>query len=94
METFTEKVRQVVAKIPEGETLTYKEVSIRAGNPFAYRAVGSIMSKNYDPNIPCHRVVRSNGQVGEYNRGGSQRKRELLAQEAKRKRKQSFTQPK
>ena len=41
----------------------------RAGKPGAYRAVGNILNKNYDPNIPCHRVVRSDGKPGGYNRG-------------------------
>ena len=59
----------VVAKIPKGGTLTYKEVAKRAGNPRASRAVGSIMRTNYDPEIPCHRVIRSDGKPGGYNRG-------------------------
>lgn len=69
MPTFKEKVLEVVAKIPKGSTLTYKEVAQKAGSPKAYRAVGSIVSKNYDPNIPCHRVIRSDGGMGGYNRG-------------------------
>jgi O-6-methylguanine DNA methyltransferase len=66
---FKEKVYSIVAKIPLGETLTYKEVAGKAGRPMAYRAVGNILNKNYDPKIPCHRVVRSDGKVGNYNRG-------------------------
>ncbi len=67
--TFSEKVLAVTAKIPKGETLTYQEVARRAGNPKAFRAVGNILNKNYNPDIPCHRVVRSNGNTGGYNRG-------------------------
>lgn len=67
--TFTEKVKGVVAKIPKGSILTYKEVAKKAGNEKASRAVGSIIKKNYDPKIPCHRVIRSDGSAGEYNRG-------------------------
>lgn len=66
---FKEKVLKVVSKIPKGKTLTYKQVAKLAGSPNAYRAVGNIISKNYDPKIPCHRVVRSDGAVGGYNRG-------------------------
>lgn len=66
---FKEKVLKVVSKIPKGKTLTYKEVAKFAGSPNAYRAVGNIISKNYDPKIPCHRVIRSDGVVGGYNRG-------------------------
>lgn len=74
---FAEKVYFVVAKIPKGKTLTYKEVALRAGNPRAYRAVGNILNKNYNPKIPCHRVVRSDGTAGGYNRGREEKKRKL-----------------
>lgn len=58
MKIFSEKVFDVVSKIPQGKVLTYQEVARRAGSPRAYRAVGNILNKNYDPKIPCHRVVR------------------------------------
>ncbi len=80
--TFSEKVQDVVRKIPKGETLTYVEVARRAGNPRAARAVGNILNKNYDPEIPCHRVVRSDGTTGGYNRG-AEKKAEMLARETK-----------
>lgn len=79
--SFKERVLGVVKKIPEGKTLTYKEVALRAGSPRAYRAVGSIMSKNFDPKVPCHRVVKSDGSLGNYNRGGTTKKLELLKSE-------------
>ena len=47
--------------------MTYKEVAARAGNGNAARAVGAIMRANTDPNIPCHRVIRSDGSLGGYN---------------------------
>lgn len=72
--TFGDKVIDVVKRIPKGKTLTYKEVSRRVGNPKAYRAVGNILNKNYNPKIPCHRVVRSDGTLGGYNRGRSKKK--------------------
>jgi O-6-methylguanine DNA methyltransferase len=75
--TFTEKVFAVVSKIPKGKTLTYKEVALRAGSPRAFRAVGNILNKNYHPSIPCHRVVRSDGSPGGYNRGTSEKLRRL-----------------
>lgn len=80
MKSFTQKVLEVVSKIPKGKTLTYKEVAQKAGNPKAYRAVGNILNKNYDPKIPCHRVVRSDGKVGGYNRG-EKKKLALLKKE-------------
>ena len=49
--------------------MTYKEVAAKAGSPGAYRAVGNILNKNFDPKIPCHRVIRSDGKIGGYNRG-------------------------
>ncbi len=69
MITFREKVFSVVRMIPKGKTLTYKQVAIKAGHPGASRAVGTILSTNYDPKIPCHRVMRSDGGMGGYNRG-------------------------
>lgn len=78
--SFRERVLQVVRAIPKGETRTYKEVATQAGNSKASRAVGAILHTNYDPNIPCHRVVRSDGTLGGYNRGVEQ-KEALLAKE-------------
>lgn len=65
--TFTEKVLKIVAKIPKGSVLTYKQVAKRAGNHNAARAVGMLMAYNKDKQIPCHRVIRSDGKIGEYN---------------------------
>lgn len=56
-------------------------VAERAGYPGAARAVGTVMKRNYDPSVPCHRVVRSDGRIGAYNRGGEEAKRELLRAE-------------
>lgn len=67
--SFPQKIHSIVQKIPSGKTLTYKEVAKLAGRPKAYRAVGNILNKNYDPKIPCHRVIRSDGKLGGYNRG-------------------------
>jgi methylated-DNA-[protein]-cysteine S-methyltransferase len=78
---FAAKVYAIVAKIPKGKTMTYGQVAKRAGKPGAARAVGTIMAHNYRPGIPCHRVVRADGRVGDYNRGGQARKTELLREE-------------
>lgn len=69
MTTFAKRIYEIVSQIPKGEVMTYKEVAEVARRPGAYRAVGTILSKNYDPSIPCHRVIRSDGKVGGYNRG-------------------------
>jgi O-6-methylguanine DNA methyltransferase len=80
MSDFRYKVHAVVRSIPKGVVMTYGEVAKAAGSPRAARAVGTILSHNYDPTIPCHRVIRSDGQPGQYNRG-AQRKREILIEE-------------
>ena len=74
---FKEKIYRVVKKIPKGKTLTYKQVAEKIGHPKAYRAVGNILNKNYNPDIPCHRVVRSDGKTGGYNRGAEEKERIL-----------------
>jgi O-6-methylguanine DNA methyltransferase len=81
MRTFRERVLAIVRKIRKGGSMTYKEVATKAGNPKAARAVGAIMRTNYDPEIPCHRVIRSDGSLGSYNRGGTVRKRDILKRE-------------
>ncbi len=80
MTSFCICVYEIVKTIPKGQTLTYKEVAQKAGRPKAYRAVGNILNKNFDPKIPCHRVVRSDGKTGGYNRG-TEKKKELLHKE-------------
>ncbi|TSC77934.1 MAG: methylated-DNA-[protein]-cysteine S-methyltransferase [Parcubacteria group bacterium Gr01-1014_24] len=69
MTNFKEKVLNIVKTIPRGKTITYKEVAKCAESPLAYRAVGRILSKNFDVKIPCHRVIKSDGSLGNYNRG-------------------------
>lgn len=81
MSSFSEQVHQVVRGITSGKVLTYSEVAKLAGNPKAARAVANLMAKNYDPTIPCHRVIRSDGTLGGYNRGGVDAKRALLIKE-------------
>jgi methylated-DNA-[protein]-cysteine S-methyltransferase len=73
-------VYKVVRAIPRGKVFTYRDVAFLAGSPKAYRAVGTALSKNRDPEVPCHRVIRSDGRIGEYNRG-SRKKESLLRKE-------------
>lgn len=80
--TFRERVYEVVAKIKKGTVLTYGEVARRAGRPGAARAVGTAMSQNTDiKRVPCHRVVRADGSIGEYAFGGTQAKLKKLQAE-------------
>jgi methylated-DNA-[protein]-cysteine S-methyltransferase len=78
---FAVRVRAAVKQIPRGETRTYGEVARAIGYPGAARAVGTVMKNNYDPEVPCHRVVRRDGKIGDYNRGGERVKRRLLESE-------------
>ena len=70
---FAQKVIKAVKNIKKGETSSYKEVAAVAGRPKAYWAVGNILNKNCDPTVPCHRVIRSDGKIGGYNRGTAQK---------------------
>ena len=81
--SFTQRVLHVVKSIASGKTMSYQQVAELAGNPKAYRAVGNILSKNYNAEIPCHRVIRSNGNFGNYNRGNE--KKLLLLEQEKQK---------
>ena len=74
MKTFTERVYDVVRKIPKGKTLTYGQVAAAIGQPGAARAVGNALNKNCDTkNIPCHRVIRSDGSTGGYAFGAKKK---------------------
>jgi len=74
---FTEKVYYIVSQIPRGQIMTYQQVAQKIGQPRAYRAVGNTLNKNRSRQVPCHRVVCSDGRVGGYNRGIKEKKRLL-----------------
>ena len=67
-------------KIPIGETTTYKNIAIAIGKPNSSRAVANACAQNpYAPEVPCHRVIRSDGSLGGYSAdGGIKRKQKLL----------------
>ena len=81
MTNFTENIKTIVRKIPIGSVMTYAGVAAAAGNPKAARAVANVMAANYDLTVPCHRVIRTDGTLGGYNRGGTAAKRGILASE-------------
>jgi len=60
-----------VRKIPHGRVATYEDVACALKKPRAARAVGNALNRNIFSNVPCHRVVRSNGDVGGYAWGSS-----------------------
>jgi O-6-methylguanine DNA methyltransferase len=79
---FQANVLRIAASIPRGEVRPYGWLAKEAGRPDAARAVGSTMARNPIPLIiPCHRVVRSDGLIGEYSLGGPHNKWQLLTHE-------------
>lgn len=82
MTPFERSVLLKTAEIPRGEVRTYSWVAREIGRPAAVRAVGSAVGHNPVPLlIPCHRVIRADGLIGEYGMGGPANKRALLADE-------------
>jgi len=81
---FQRRVWMALREVPAGSTTTYADVAKRIGRPKAVRAVGSAIAANpIAVAIPCHRVIRSNGEISGYH-WGVQRKRKLLSREARR----------
>ena len=80
---FQKMVWIEIKKIPKGKTITYKELAIKIGKPKAYRAVANACAKNPLLGIiPCHRVIRGDGKMGDYMGGkGIERKKRLLQSE-------------
>ena len=77
-EGFYSRVLHELLRVPFGKTATYGEMAARAGNPRASRAAGTACGSNPLPVIvPCHRVVRTGGAIGNYG-GGPEMKRFLL----------------
>ncbi|MGA2071278.1 MAG: MGMT family protein [Sedimentisphaerales bacterium] len=82
---FARKVLDACKKIPSGKTVSYSQLASMAGSPRASRAVGSALAKNPIPLIiPCHRVIHSDGSIGNFSAlGGTSTKKKLLALETK-----------
>jgi methylated-DNA-[protein]-cysteine S-methyltransferase len=81
--SFYQAVITVVKNIPAGSVMSYGQVARAAGSPKAARAVGAILKSNTDRSIPCHRVIKSDGSLGQYN-GLRGNKEQLLNQEGYR----------
>ena len=77
---FQLKVWNYLKRIPKGKVKSYLEVAKAIGRPKAFRAVANAAGKNpYPPKIPCHRVIRSDGNLGGYSgKGGIKEKKRLL----------------
>jgi len=64
---FSQAVWKAMRKIPAGSTMSYSDLAMRAGSPKAVRAVGSVCARNLiAPIVPCHRVVKTGGDLGNY----------------------------
>ncbi len=62
--TFADRVYEELRKVPKGKVTTYKLLAEKLGTK-AFRAVGSALKNNpYAPEVPCHRVIKSDGKVG------------------------------
>ena len=77
---FQIAVWKELLNIPSGSTKTYKEIAIAISRPKGFRAVANACAQNpYAPEVPCHRVIRSDGSLGGYSAdGGIKRKQKLL----------------
>jgi methylated-DNA-[protein]-cysteine S-methyltransferase len=81
---FSRRVLRATARIPYGKLLTYGQVAAKAGSPRGHRAAGNALGSNRIPIVvPCHRVIRTGGQIGGYT-GGMERKEYLLELEGVR----------
>ena len=79
---FERDVWQKALEIPRGEVRPYGWIAAEIGRPKAVRAVGTALGHNPVPLIvPCHRVVRTDGSIGQYSLGGPGNKRTILAAE-------------
>jgi len=79
---FRRRAWAAAAALSPGKVRTYGQLARDIGAPGAARAVGTAMAQNPFPLlIPCHRIVKANGAIGEYSAGGPARKRFLLARE-------------
>ena len=64
---FELDVHRALVRVPYGTAVSYRELAAAAGRPSAYRAAGSAMARNLLPVIlPCHRVIRNDGRLGQY----------------------------
>jgi len=79
---FQKKVWQKIKNIPKGKVSTYKLLAFAIKKKKAYQAVGQALKKNpFWPKVPCHRIVKSNGELGGFSRGKRVKKRLLEKEE-------------
>lgn len=80
LSVFQQKLYAKLREVPPGKVTTYQDLAHAIGSK-AYRAVGTAMSKNpFAPDVPCHRVVKTNGEIGQFAQGSAQKVALLLAE--------------
>jgi len=67
--SFQKKVYNITMKVPRGKVTTYAAIAKAMGNTYAARAIGNALNKNPFCEVPCHRVIRSDGSLGGYAKG-------------------------
>ena len=77
---FSDRVFDIVKEIPRGRITTYGDVA-RALNTKAYRAVGQALKSNKSPQVPCHRVIKSSGELGGFRGKQTREKARILRSE-------------
>lgn len=80
---FQKLVLDKTKKIPKGKVATYAKIAHSIGRPRAVRAVGNALKNPWAPKIPCHRVVKSNGRVGNYANGINKKIKRLRSEGVK-----------
>ena len=73
---FYERCYALLKRVPKGKVTTYKEIA-KALETRAYRAVGNAMNRNQSKEVPCHRVIKSNGEIGGFAHGTAEKIRLL-----------------
>ena len=70
MTSFQSQCYEALKRVPSGKVISYSGLAEMVGRPQAHRAVGNAMNKNpFAPQVPCHRVVKSNGDLGGFSSG-------------------------
>ena len=77
---YDKSVYRVLMKVPRGKVTTYKMIACALGKPLSFRAVGSALGRNPNlDNVPCYRVIKSDGSIGGYRGGILEKIRRLRA---------------
>lgn len=80
LSVFQQKLYDKLREVPRGKVTTYQDLAHAIGTK-AHRAVGTAMNKNpFAPEVPCHRVVKANGEIGQFAHGKEQKLAMLLAE--------------